>query len=44
MFLKRLISSILERQERVIVPINCAAPEHDDEYIQIDAKAENFAE
>ena len=43
MVLKKIINSILDRETRVIVPVNCNAPEHDDEYIEIKAK-EAFAE
>jgi hypothetical protein len=42
--LKKIISTILERETKVIVPVNCNAPEHDDEYIQIEIKDESFAE
>lgn len=40
MFLKKIIGAMLERNVRVVVPINCNVPENDDEYIQIEA-AEN---
>jgi hypothetical protein len=42
--LKKIINTILERETRVIVPINCNVPKNDDEYIQIEVKDETFAE
>jgi len=42
--LRKIISTILERETRVIVPVNCNAPEHDSEYIQIEVKDSSFAE
>jgi len=44
MFLRKIINSILEKETRVIVPVNCNAPEHDDEYIQIETNKDTFAE
>ena len=44
MFLKKIINAILEKETKVIVPINCNVPEHDEEYIQIEIKESKFAE
>jgi hypothetical protein len=35
MVLKRIISALLTRDKKVIVPINCNVPEHDPEFIEI---------
>ena len=34
MVFKRIIKALLEKNEKVIVPINCNVPEHDDEYLE----------
>ncbi len=44
MVLKKIIQNLLGKDVKVIVPINCNAPEHDDEYLEIEAKDEHFAE
>ncbi len=44
MVLKKLIKAMLGRETKVIVPINCNAPEDDAEYIQIEVNEENLAE
>lgn len=37
MSLMRILRQMLEKETRVVVPINCNVPEHDDEYIEIEA-------
>ncbi len=40
MVFRKIINSMLGRDFRVIVPINCNVPDHDDEYIEIEAMGE----
>jgi len=44
MVIMQIIRAILEKETKVIVPINCNVPEHDDEYIQIEIKEPTIAE
>jgi hypothetical protein len=44
MVFKKIINTILDRDRKVIVPINCNVPEDDCEYIQIEIKDERLAE
>ena len=37
---RKIIRSMIGRDFRVIVPINCSVPEHDEEYLEIEIRGE----
>lgn len=42
--IRKLIQALLEKNTTVIVPVNCNAPEFDEDYLEISSIEKSFAE